>query len=334
MSPPVSSGEERGLLSRTAAGNRAYLASELLKNSSFSSPITIENIVIFLIMSKNRVNFSWVYLSDRCCIWENVCGVRLTNFLPICYSIQRLRVGPRSEKLWTRAWKSCWYSLYRPTSRLITYIYLHPFCTRNPCNCIFHFLCPLTANAGSIRIPIGGQLIYDTMSKTADLCLSPHMCPPCVLDALCQQDNKPNLGTTAATYSTEVSSSSTSSSPTATSFSTEITSTASAPTTETSVPTEESTRSTAAPTSPSSTTEQTQPSASQVTSATEITEVTESTYTASTYPTIATTVGGGMEPERGEMFLVGNLFIGRLIIFSITSWVLSDAFVKIPYMLK
>ena len=58
MSPPVSSGEERGLLSRTAAGNRAYLASELLKNSSFSSPITIENIVIFLIMSKNRVNFS------------------------------------------------------------------------------------------------------------------------------------------------------------------------------------------------------------------------------------------------------------------------------------
>lgn len=169
-----------------------------------------------------------------------------------------------------------------------------------------------TANAGSIRIPIGGQLIYDTMSKTADLCLSPHMCPPCVLDALCQQDQKPNLGTTATTYSTEVSSSSTSPSPTAT---TELTSTASAPTTETSAPTEEPTISTSAPTSSSSTTEQTQPSASQVTSITEITGATESTYTASTYPTTATTVGGGMEQEGGGMFLLVTLFIGRFFIF-------------------
>ena len=33
------------------------------------------------------VNFSRVCLSNRCCIWENYCGVHLTNFLAICYSI-------------------------------------------------------------------------------------------------------------------------------------------------------------------------------------------------------------------------------------------------------
>ena len=179
-----------------------------------------------------------------------------------------------------------------------------------------YFIFPLKANGDSLRIPIGGQLVYDTMSKTADLCLSPHMCPPCFPDALCQQENKPNVGTTATTYSTEVSSSSTSPSPTATtSSSTELTSTASASTTDTSAPTEEPVSSTATPTPSSSTTDQTQPSASPVTSATEATEATESTYTANTNPTVATTVGGGMELEGGKMFLSCISVLGRFISF-------------------
>ncbi|XP_078365294.1 uncharacterized protein LOC144649635 isoform X2 [Oculina patagonica] len=154
------------------------------------------------------------------------------------------------------------------------------------------------ANAGSLRIPIGGQLVYDSSSKTADLCLSPHMCPPCVLDALCQQQNMPPVTATAAT--TEASSTGSSPTPTAsTSSSTELTSTESASTTDTSTPTEEPASSTATPTAPSSTTDYTHPSASPTTSATEATG--SSASPTATVTTATTTVGGGVEIEGGVL---------------------------------
>ena len=44
------------------------------------------------ILSKNWVNFSQVYFSNSCCIWENFCGVHLMNLLAICYSIYNRKV--------------------------------------------------------------------------------------------------------------------------------------------------------------------------------------------------------------------------------------------------
>ena len=44
------------------------------------------------ILSKNWVNFSRVSLCNRSCIWESSCGVHLTNFLAIYYSIYGRKV--------------------------------------------------------------------------------------------------------------------------------------------------------------------------------------------------------------------------------------------------
>ena len=52
----------------------------------------------------SRCSDSRVYLSDRCCTWENLCGVHLTDFLPICHSYGR--------KVWFRVIRSDWQKLF------------------------------------------------------------------------------------------------------------------------------------------------------------------------------------------------------------------------------
>lgn len=150
----------------------------------------------------------------------------------------------------------------------------------------------LTANAGSLHIPIKGQLVYDSSSKTADLCLSPHMCPPCVFDALCNQERIPSMSaTTTAPYSTDASSSTTASTASpSTSPSTGSSSTETPSTTEAST---------------QSVTDYTPSSASETTSTTEATEATDAGNISPTTAVTeaATTVGGGIDAEGGEVLL-------------------------------
>ena len=173
----------------------------------------------------------------------------------------------------------------------------------------YSYICS-TANAGSLRIPIEGQLIYDSSSKTADLCLSPLMCPPCVFNALCNQGGINSMqGTNNPPYSTNalplttVSTTPTSSSTEA--ASTEAT-TQSVPTTE-----EPASSTTASTPSSSSITDHTPSSASETTLLTEATEATDGgNLSPTTSVTVsAATVGGGIDAEAGN----DGDFIGKKI---------------------
>ncbi|XP_022791750.1 protein PRY1-like [Stylophora pistillata] len=173
----------------------------------------------------------------------------------------------------------------------------------------------LRVSAGSLRIPVEGQLIYDSSSKMVDLCLSAHMCPPCVFDTLCNQGGiYPMQGTNALPYSSNASpltsvsttptSPLTSVSSTPTSSSSELASTESPSTTEATTQiistTEEPASSTTASTpSSSSITDHTPSSVSETTSITEATETTESGNLSPTTSVTAsaTTVGGGIDAE-------------------------------------
>jgi len=44
-----------------------------------------------------------LYFLDRCCIWENFCGIHLTNLLALCYSIYR-----DGRKVWFRVIRNDW----------------------------------------------------------------------------------------------------------------------------------------------------------------------------------------------------------------------------------
>ena len=44
------------------------------------------------ILSKKKSNAVEFSLSDRCCVSEKFCGIRLTNFLAFCYSISGKKV--------------------------------------------------------------------------------------------------------------------------------------------------------------------------------------------------------------------------------------------------
>ena len=160
----------------------------------------------------------------------------------------------------------------------------------------------VTGNAGSLRIPIEGQLVYDTMSKTADLCLSPNMCPPCVYDALCHINNlRPTVATTGTPWSTDASSSATT--PTTTPTPTPTTS----PSTEEATAAEATTEtSSQTPTEEPSTSASTPATSSSATEITEATEATETTPNGSTEPTptvtmTTSTVGGGVGTNEGRM---------------------------------
>lgn len=179
----------------------------------------------------------------------------------------------------------------------------------------YSYICS-TANAGSLRIPIEGQLIYDSSSKTADLCLSPLMCPTCVFDVLCNQGGINSMqGTNNPPYSTNALPLTTVST-TPTSSSTEAASTESPSTTEAttqSVPTTEEPASstTASIPSSSSITDHTPSSASETTLLTEATEATDGgNLNPTTSVTVsAATVGGGIDAEAGNY---GD-FIGKKI---------------------
>ena len=191
----------------------------------------------------------------------------------------------RSEVKTTRLLCTHWFFVllsFIPRGKLLIFL-TSKQCIR-PIVLISLPVCIPAGYSGSLRIPIKGQLVYDTVSKTGNLCVSPLMCPSCILNSLCQLD-KPTASSTSTPHSTSSSPTmSPSSSSTAATETTAKSPTSSTQVTPTTEPTEMSTAKSTTPTE-----------AVTTAGGTATTEESETTTAKSTRPTEAVTTTEGIE---------------------------------------